>query len=107
MYHTILPPPPKKKKVQSLVDKEGSFTTEFIDTIAIETGDQNVWSGPESRAKGIRAFTEPMVSQQFVEGVVNKLYDKVSEILVEDFKQGKQSTKGVSIVVILKKEKEI
>ncbi|XWS65877.1 hypothetical protein CRYUN_Cryun05aG0151300 [Craigia yunnanensis] len=59
------------------------------------------------RAKGIRAFTEPMVSQQFGEGVMNKPYDKVSEILVEDFKLGKQSTKGVSIVVVLKKQKEI
>ncbi|XVF83911.1 hypothetical protein PTKIN_Ptkin16aG0532000 [Pterospermum kingtungense] len=97
---------PYHEEVQSMVDHEGSFTTEFIDTVAIETGDQNVWSGPESRAKGIRAFTEPMVSQQFGEGVMNKLYDKVLEILVEDFKQGEQSTKGVSIVVILKKEKE-
>ena len=58
------------------------------------------------RAKSIKPFREPMVSQQFG-GVMNKLYDKVSEILVEDFKLGKQSTKGVSIVVVLKKQKEI
>ena len=40
-----------QEELQELVDKEGSFTTEFMDTIAIEIGDQNVWSGPESRFK--------------------------------------------------------
>ena len=43
-----------------------------MDTIAIEIGDQNVWSDPESRAKGIRAFTKPMASKQFGEGVVKR-----------------------------------
>ena len=46
-----------------------------------------------------------LISHQFGEEVMDKLYDKVKDILVEDSKQGNlSSTRGVSIVLELKKK---
>ncbi|OMO76252.1 SAM dependent carboxyl methyltransferase [Corchorus olitorius] len=90
-----------KDEVEDLVKKEGSFTTEFIDLIAINILDMT----PESKAKTIRSFTESIISTQFGEEIMDKLYDKVTEIIVEDSKLGKEVTKRVSNVVVLKKIK--
>ncbi|XWS56691.1 hypothetical protein CRYUN_Cryun09bG0107500 [Craigia yunnanensis] len=79
---------PFQEEVQSLAD-----------TNAIEIGDQNVWSDPESRAKGIRAYTDPMASKQFGGGVMKNVHDKVSEILVEDFKQGKNQPRVLVLLL--------
>ena len=92
-----------QEELQELVDKEGSFTTEFIDTIVVELG--GMWSRPEYRTRNIRAYTEPIISHHFGEEVMDKLYDKVKDILAEDSKQGNlSSTRGVSIVLELKKK---
>ncbi|KAK6227849.1 hypothetical protein SCA6_000189 [Theobroma cacao] len=93
---------PSQEEVRDLVNKEGSFLTEFVDTIEVEL--EGIWTEPENRAKNLRSFTEPMISHQFGEEVMDKLYDKVKDILVEDCKQEKQSTRGVSIVLELKKK---
>ncbi|XVF83908.1 hypothetical protein PTKIN_Ptkin16aG0531900 [Pterospermum kingtungense] len=92
-----------QKEVEELVDKEGSFTIEFMNTIVVEL--EGTWARPEYRATNLRAFTEPMISSQFGEEVMDKLYDKVRDILVEDSKQGDLLTRtGVSIVIELKKK---
>ncbi|OMO76249.1 SAM dependent carboxyl methyltransferase [Corchorus olitorius] len=93
-----------KDEVEYLVKKEGSFTTEFIDLIAINTLDITR-STPESRANLIRSITESIISTQFGEEIMDKLYDNVTEIIVEDSKLGKEVTKRVSIVAVLKKIK--
>ena len=80
------------------------MTTEFIDTVAVEVGGQNLWSSPELRIKGYRCFTEPILSYQFGEEIMDKLFNKAEQILVEDYKQGKEATKNVSVVVVLKKK---
>ncbi|KAK6227856.1 hypothetical protein SCA6_000196 [Theobroma cacao] len=56
---------PSQEEVEYLVGKEGSLTTEFIDTIALGIGCQNGWSSLESRIKGHRCFSEPILSHQF------------------------------------------
>ncbi|XVE69371.1 hypothetical protein DITRI_Ditri09bG0146900 [Diplodiscus trichospermus] len=94
--------PALKEEVEELVDKEGSFTTEFVDTVMVEI--EGKWSKPEYIAKNIRAFTEAMISHQFGEEVMDKLYDKVRDILVEDSELGKLSTSRVAIVLELKKK---
>ncbi|OMO76194.1 SAM dependent carboxyl methyltransferase [Corchorus olitorius] len=93
-----------RDEVEDLVKKEGSFTTEFMDIIVINTLDITR-STPEFRAKNLRAFTEPIISYQFGEEIMDKLYDKVKEIIVEDSKLGKESTMGVSTIPVLKKIK--
>ncbi|XVF83907.1 hypothetical protein PTKIN_Ptkin16aG0531800 [Pterospermum kingtungense] len=94
-----------QEEVQELVDKEGSFTTEFLDTIVVELG--GTWSRPETRIRNIRAFTEPMISSHFGEEVMDKLYGKVRDILVEDSRHGNQPTSGVTLVLELKKKEKI
>ncbi|XVF24054.1 hypothetical protein REPUB_Repub13aG0093600 [Reevesia pubescens] len=94
---------PSQEEAKDLVDKEGSFTIELIDTIVVEHG--GIWLRPEAIARSLRAFTEPMISHLFGEEVMDKLYDKVTDILVEDSRQGSLSTRGVSIVLELKKKK--
>ncbi|XWS74840.1 hypothetical protein CRYUN_Cryun01aG0032400 [Craigia yunnanensis] len=94
---------PSKEEIEDIIDQEGSFTTEFIDIIAVDSADITR-SSPEYRAKNLRSFTEPIISYQFGEEVMDKLYNKVTEIIVEDSKQGKESTRGVSIVLVLKRK---
>ncbi|KAK6270657.1 hypothetical protein POUND7_007755 [Theobroma cacao] len=93
---------PSQEEVEDLVEKEGSFTIEFIDTIKVEVGD--AWASAESRAKNVRAFSEPWISHQFGEEIMDKLYEKVTQIVVEDYKLGKQTTMVVNIVAVLKKK---
>ncbi|XP_022764260.1 caffeine synthase 1-like [Durio zibethinus] len=88
---------PSQEEAQDIVDKKGSFT------IVAERG--STWSRPEARARNLRAFTEPMISHQSGEEVMDKLYGKVIDILVlKDSKQGNE-TSGVGIVLELKKKK--
>ncbi|EOY17884.1 SAM dependent carboxyl methyltransferase - like 10 [Theobroma cacao] len=97
---------PSQEEIKYLVDKEGSLTIEFIDTIELEIGGPNgYWSSPESRIRGHRCFTEPLLSHQFGERLMDKLYDKATQILVEDYKHGKEATKNIGIAVVLKKKK--
>ncbi|GKU92085.1 hypothetical protein SLEP1_g5860 [Rubroshorea leprosula] len=96
---------PWQEEVREVVEKEGSFTTVYLETATIETGGKNVFPSPEVRAKAIRAFTEPMMSQQFGAEVMDKLYSKIEQMVVEDFKDGRESKKGISVVVALRKKK--
>ncbi|XP_007009070.2 PREDICTED: probable caffeine synthase 2 [Theobroma cacao] len=97
---------PSQEEIKHLVDKEGSLTIEFIDTIELEIGGPNgYWSSPESRIRGHRCFTEPLLSHQFGERLMDKLYDRATQILVEDYKHGKEATKNIGIAVVLKKKK--
>lgn len=85
------------------MEKEGSFTIEFIDTILVEL--DGMAPRPEFKARDLRAFTEPMISRHFGEEVMDRLYDKVRDILVEDSKQGNILTRtGIAIVIELKKK---
>ncbi|XVF24052.1 hypothetical protein REPUB_Repub13aG0093400 [Reevesia pubescens] len=93
---------PSKEEVEDLVEKDGTFTIEFMETIEVELGD--VWVNGELRAKNVRSFSEPMISHQFGEEIMDQLYDKVTKILVEDYMLGKQVTKNISIVAVLKKK---
>ncbi|XVF24053.1 hypothetical protein REPUB_Repub13aG0093500 [Reevesia pubescens] len=95
---------PSEEEVQYVVDKEGSMETEFIDTIAVEIGGKNLWSSPELRIKGYRCFSESILAYQFGEEVMDKLFNKAEQILIEDYKKGNEATKNVSIVVVLKKK---
>ncbi|KAK6227858.1 hypothetical protein SCA6_000198 [Theobroma cacao] len=95
---------PSREEVERVIDKEGSFTTEFSDTVVLEIGGKNAWSDPGLRIKGYRCFSEPVLSHQFGEEVMDKLFDKAEEILAEDYKQGKEATKNISIAVVLKKK---
>ncbi|OMO76195.1 SAM dependent carboxyl methyltransferase [Corchorus olitorius] len=98
---------PSLNEIQHLIDEEDSLTTEFMDTIALEIGGQSFWPSPELRMKNFRSFSEPIVSNQFGEEVMDKLYNKATQILADDMKQGKDATKHIAIVTVLKKKEII
>ncbi|OMO76193.1 SAM dependent carboxyl methyltransferase [Corchorus olitorius] len=95
---------PSQDEVEELVKKEGSFTIEFIELLDIDL--VGVWSSPEAKAKNVRAFSEPLISHQFGDkNVMDKLYDKVTQMVIEDYKMQKPETmKNVSLVAVLKKK---
>ncbi|OMO76196.1 SAM dependent carboxyl methyltransferase [Corchorus olitorius] len=95
---------PSQDEVEELVKKEGSFTIEFIELLDIDLA--GVWSSPQAKVKTVRAFSEPLISHQFGDKkVMDKLYDKVTEMLIEDYKKEKPETmKNVSLVAVLKKK---
>ncbi|GMP23308.1 hypothetical protein CsSME_00000954 [Camellia sinensis var. sinensis] len=56
----------------------------------------------KSLAKRVRAFTESMISNQFGEEVLDKIYEKFTCIAVSDW-VGIQSTGATTIVAVLNK----
>ncbi|KAA8539627.1 hypothetical protein F0562_026319 [Nyssa sinensis] len=90
------------EEVQDIVKREGSFAIERLETFSLEIGDKeesNKWSRGEKVAKRVRAFTESVISYQFGEEILDKLYDNFTRIVVEDL--AKESPKTTSIVVVL------
>ncbi|GLT89153.1 hypothetical protein SLE2022_071510 [Rubroshorea leprosula] len=95
---------PWQEEVREVVEKEGSFTTEHLETMAMEIRGTSLWPTPEHRAKDARSFTESMISAQFGEDVTDKLYDKFKEIQVASCMQGREPTHAISIVLVLRKK---
>ncbi|KAI8030471.1 putative caffeine synthase 2 [Camellia lanceoleosa] len=98
---------PSAKEVQDVVERQGSFKIENIDTIAVnnvgkglDNGD--VWVRGEIFGKHVRVFTESMISNQFGEEVLDKIYEKSTRIALSDW-VGTQSTGATTIVVVLSK----
>ncbi|KAL7253345.1 hypothetical protein ACSBR1_007803 [Camellia fascicularis] len=98
---------PSAKEVQDVVERQGSFKIENIDTIAVnnvgkglDNGD--VWVRGEIFGKRVRVFTESMISNQFGEEVLDKIYEKFTRIAVSDW-VGTQSTGAITIVAVLNK----
>ncbi|GAV56779.1 Methyltransf_7 domain-containing protein [Cephalotus follicularis] len=93
---------PSQEELQNLVDGEGSFATEHMDTFTLLIGDKNIWPIWELTAKNIRSFTEPMMSNHFGEAIMDKLYNRLTHLLVEDL--AKESPFTISIIVVLRKK---
>ncbi|KAL9255701.1 7-methylxanthine methyltransferase 1-like protein [Drosera capensis] len=89
-------------EVRAIVEEEGSFQVQFIETLVQETDDKNeaLKIRAEKRYKNIRAFTEPLLSHHFGEKIMDQLYDKVHVLVTEDFtKYGTRKT--VAVVLTL------
>lgn len=89
------------EEVRNVVEREGSFLIEYmqpfaLDSVADVTGDD---MKGERMAKNIRNYTESMISHHFGEEIIDRIYDKLPHIIVEDIK--KESPKIISIVVVL------
>lgn len=91
-----------REEVGGVVKKEGSFAIEQLETMIMETGD--IWSSVQDMVKSMRVFTEPLLAIQFGGGdVMDKVYDKVLEIVEPDWKQMSQLKKAISVLVVLRK----
>ncbi|KAI8030473.1 putative caffeine synthase 2 [Camellia lanceoleosa] len=95
---------PPLEEVQDIVEREGSFTIELMKAFSLDAMDKqekDARAKVGKYAKGIRSFTESMISNQFGDEIIDKLYDKVTHIVVEDL--AKESPKTTSIILVLSK----
>ncbi|GMP23332.1 hypothetical protein CsSME_00000965 [Camellia sinensis var. sinensis] len=95
---------PSLEEVKDIVERDGSFTIDHmvgfeLDTPQMQENDK--WVRVEKLAKAVRAFTEPIISNQFGHEIMDKLYDKFTYIVVSDL-EGK-IPKTTSIVLVLSK----
>ncbi|CAL5365630.1 unnamed protein product [Camellia sinensis] len=70
-----------------------------LDTLQMQENDK--WVRGEKLAKAIRAFTEPIISNQFGHEIMDKLYDKFTHIVVSDL-EGK-IPKTTRVILVLSK----
>lgn len=94
---------PSQQEVRETVEKEGSFTMELLDKFVIEIGDENTWENVEKLSKNIRAFTESMISHHFGEEILDKLYDKFTQLSIQDSATSEQPYKIISFIIVLRR----
>lgn len=75
---------PSPEEVKDPVKKEGSFAIEVLETCTIEIGDKNAWDNAEKLSKNIRSFTESVISHQIGEEILDILFDKFTQITIQD-----------------------
>lgn len=92
---------PSPKEVQDVVEREGSFAIEHIDSFAVHV-EGNLSIG-EKLGRRIRVFTESIVAHHFGEKTMEKIYDKLTQLLVENLSI--QAEPAVTVVVVLNKNK--
>ncbi|KAL5733077.1 hypothetical protein ACOSQ2_032769 [Xanthoceras sorbifolium] len=95
---------PYQEEVKEMVDKEGSFAVDLMETFAIDIGDKDIWSDAETYANNVRSFTEPMISHHFGVDILEELYDKITELIVQDFAAQTEPDRIINIVVVLKRK---
>ncbi|PKI62502.1 hypothetical protein CRG98_017126 [Punica granatum] len=100
------------EEVQLIVEQEGSFALEHLETITVERGSplvedeekEDPWTRGRKLAKNIRIFTDSIIQHHFGFGeeIMNKLYDEKLALLIgKDMSKG--PSKGTSIVLELRK----
>ncbi|KAK0591680.1 hypothetical protein LWI29_006283 [Acer saccharum] len=94
---------PSQEEVKEMIDKEGSFAVDLMETFAIDVGDKDIWSDATSCANNIRSFTEPMISHHFGVEILDELYDKITDLIVQDFAKT-EPDKIINIVVVLRRK---
>ncbi|XP_059666386.1 probable caffeine synthase 4 [Cornus florida] len=92
---------PSLEEVQHIVEEEGSFAIERLETFALEflLDKEEKETKGEKLGKDIRSFTESMISYQFGEEILEKLFQKLTHMVVED--SAKESMNATSIIVVL------
>ncbi|KAK3218526.1 hypothetical protein Dsin_012496 [Dipteronia sinensis] len=94
---------PSLEEIKQVVDMEGSFESEMMETIAIGGGENN--NKENIRAKDltntVRCFTESMISHHFGINITDKLYYKVTHLLIQNLATQAVPMKMISIVVVL------
>ncbi|CAK9135740.1 IpCS2 [Ilex paraguariensis] len=93
---------PLKEEVQDIVDKEGSFAVEHIETFTLDLVDKqesDTRAKGEQLAKNIRCYTESIISYQFGKEITEKVYHKLTQIVVKDM--ANRSPTNTSFVVVL------
>ncbi|CAK9135742.1 IpCS3 [Ilex paraguariensis] len=93
---------PSQEEVQDIVDKVGSFAVEHIETFTLpfandQESDTRVKG--EQLAKNIRSFTESIISYEFGKEITEKVYHKLTQIVVKDM--ASRPPTNTTVVVVL------
>ncbi|KAJ0101401.1 hypothetical protein Patl1_06551 [Pistacia atlantica] len=91
------------EEMKDVVDREGSFAIEQLDTFYIEIGDKAIWDNEEKIAQNIRSFTESMMLHQFGIEILDKLYENFTHILIRDLARQTEPNKITSIILVLRR----
>ncbi|XP_031253800.1 probable caffeine synthase 2 [Pistacia vera] len=94
---------PSIEEVKDIVNREGSFEIELLETFPIEMGDKEIWINGEKLAKDTRCLTESLVSNHFGEEILDKLYDKLSDVIVKDLATCTEQIKVTNFVLVLRR----
>ncbi|CAL5366172.1 unnamed protein product [Camellia sinensis] len=95
---------PSLEEVKDIVERDGSFTIDHMEGFELDIPqmqENDKWVRVEKLAKAVRAFAEPIISNQFGHEIMDKLYDKFTYIVVSDL-EGK-IPKTTTIVLVLSK----
>ncbi|KAK2637283.1 hypothetical protein Ddye_032075 [Dipteronia dyeriana] len=95
---------PSQEEVKEIIDKEGSFAVDLMESSAIDIGDKDIWSDATRYANNIRSFTEPMISHHFGVEILDELYDKITNLIVQDFATQTEPDKIINIFVVLRRK---
>ncbi|OWM87436.1 probable caffeine synthase 2 isoform X2 [Punica granatum] len=96
-----------QEELQQIVQQEGSFTMEHIETFALDiggpsSGGEDPWISGKKHAKNVRSYTESILQHYLGEEVMDKLYDEKLAYLIGEYLV-KEQIKGTNLVVILRK----
>lgn len=95
---------PSEQELREVVEREGSYVVEHIETFTIKIEDKDIWSDARGFANNLRAFTEPMISHHFGAQIVDKLYEEVYNFVVEDFTTQIEPNMICNYALILKRQ---
>ena len=92
------------EEVKDIVERDGSFTIDHLEGFeldSLEMQENDKWVRGEKFATVARAFTEPIISNQFGHEIMDKLYEKFTHIVVSDLEA--KIPKITSIILVLSK----
>lgn len=96
---------PTPEEVKKVIEQEESFALELIESFPTEPR-EIYGDGAEPMRKYanvIRAYTEPVISNQFGAQVLDELYNKFASFMVRDLSKDTEPYKVVTVVIVLRK----
>ncbi|KAK3227288.1 hypothetical protein Dsin_007150 [Dipteronia sinensis] len=93
---------PSLEEMKQVVDREGSFESEIIETIAIDQRGENTTA--KEVTNSIRCFTESLISHHFGINITYKLFDIVNDLVIRDLARQAVPFELISFIVVLKRK---
>ncbi|KAK1322563.1 Caffeine synthase 1 [Acorus calamus] len=96
---------PTLDEVAEAVEEEGSFEAKLLETFSISQGDEveeDVQVRGSKIAKNIRCFTEPLIAHHLGEDVLEKLFEKVTHMVIDQLAKEMVVTTGILLVLKMK-----
>lgn len=93
------------EEVKSIVEREGSFLIQKLEAFELQYGEEtevDMWVTAQKQAKNVRCYTETLVAQQFGEKIIEHLYDRLAQLILEALDN--EGTDGTSLIVVLKRK---